>query len=528
MSIDRPDLEKSPSRTALTFIAIFTAALVSNEGTAAADTDGAEFSESTLIYNARVIDGSGADAYLGAVRIADDVIVGTGKLTPRDGERLIDAQGLVLTPGFIDTHSHHDYDGALREHPAAAPLLTQGITTAVFGQDGSHQLPLGNFLADFENAPAAVNIAAYVGHNTLRDHVLGADSHRPATDSEVTAMQVLLTQELDAGALGLSTGLEYEPGIYSERSEVLSLAKITALKGGRYISHLRSEDRFLWDAVDEIIEIGRHTGMPVQISHIKLAAKSLWNQSPQLLQRLDAARAEGINITADIYPYEYWQSTMWVLLPDRDANNLEEIAFVLEELTPASGIIFTKYEPDPSYVNQSVAQIAATRGASEVQTFSDLLKESDAWSQAHAGAEAQSIMGRSMNEADIEALLGWEHINICTDGAFDGHPRGHGAFPRVLARFVRDKQILPLETAIAAMTSRAAKHMGFSDRGNITVGMKADLVLFDPDGIQDHAGIRNGQLLSSGIHSVWVNGRPALEDGKPTGLLPGRVLRNTY
>ncbi|MDA8962139.1 D-aminoacylase [Congregibacter sp.] len=490
-----------------------------------AEVDIAALQSSTLLHNARIIDGSTKPAYLAAVRVIDDLIVELGDLSPRQGEYVIDANGLVLAPGFIDTHSHHDDDGALAEHPDALPLLTQGITTSVFGQDGGHNYPLNDFLTGFDQNPASVNVASYVGHNTLRDRVMGDDAKRVATEGEVDAMRAMLLEELSAGALGLSSGLEYEPGIYSQTDEVLILARATAAQGGRYISHVRSEDRFLWDAMDEIIDIGRQTGMPVQISHIKLAAKNLWGQAPTLIKKLEAARAEGVNITADVYPYEYWQSTMWVLLPDRNADNLEEIKFILEQLTPASGVIFTRFEPDPSYVNQSVAEIAALRGSSEVQTFSDLLKEADAWSQAHDGASAESIMGKSMTESDIETFIAWEHSNICTDGGFDGHPRGHGAFPRVLAHYVRDKQVISLETAVAAMTSRAAEHLGLTDRGRIAPGMKADLVLFDPDTIQDHAGIRDGQVLSTGVHSVWVNGQLVLEDGAATGTHSGRVLR---
>jgi N-acyl-D-amino-acid deacylase len=477
---------------------------------------------SLLIINARIVDGSGQPALSGALRIQGDTIMELGSLVPRAGETVVDARGQVLAPGFIDTHSHHDEE--LADNLDALPLLAQGITTAMFGQDGGHALPLDNFFAAYERHPASVNVASYVGHNSLREQVMG-DARRPASAQELAAMNDLLARELRAGAIGLSTGLEYEPGIYSEREEVLSLAQTAARLGGRYISHIRSEDRLLWDAIDEIIEIGRQTKMPVQISHIKLAAKSLWGQSGALLAKLDAARAQGINITADVYPYEYWQSTMWVLLPDRDADNLEEIQFVLNELTPPSGIIFTRFEPEPGYVSQSVAEIAELRGTSEVQTFSDLLKEAAAWSAANGGKSAESIMGRSMTEDDIATFLAWPHANVCSDGGFSGHPRGYGAFPRVLARYVRDRNVMTLEAAIEAMTSRAATHLGIVDRGLIAPGYKADLVLFDPDTIQDRADIRDGQVLSTGVEHVWVNGTLVLENGVPSGERAGRVLR---
>jgi N-acyl-D-amino-acid deacylase len=493
-------------------------------GASALDPGGtADDVSSLLISNARIIDGSGAAARFGAVRIKGDTIVAVGELAPLAGEAVLDAGGLTLTPGFIDTHSHHDE--GLAEHPDALPLLTQGITTTVFGQDGFSELPLQAFLQGYDADPAAVNVASYAGHNTLRAAVMGADSEREATPAEVEAMRELLLPELAAGALGLSTGLEYEPGIYSTTAEVLALARVTAEHGGRYISHLRSEDRFVWDAVEEIIAIGRETGMPVQISHMKLAAKALWGESGRLLRRLDAARAEGIDITADVYPYEYWQSTMWVLLPDRDADDLEEIAYALEELTPADGVIFTHFAPNPGYVNKSVAEIALQRGTSEVQTFSELLKEADAWSKANEGEYAESIMGRSMNEADISAFLAWPHSNICSDGGYTGHPRGHGAFPRVLARYVREQHVLSIEDAIAAMTARAAAHLGLDNRGRLAAGFKADLVLFDPETIRDNAGIRDGQVLSTGVAKVWVNGQLVLDGESGTGRRPGVVIR---
>ncbi|MFK7830224.1 MAG: amidohydrolase family protein [Congregibacter sp.] len=480
-------------------------------------------STSLLIANAVIVDGTGVTKVLGAVRIVGDTIIDVGDLEQVPGEQLIDADGLVLAPGFIDTHSHHDE--GLADNREGLPLLTQGITTAVFGQDGFHSLPLDAFLNAFSDAPAAINIGAFVGHDTLRAHVMGDDFKREANLAEISAMRELLIEELDSGALGLSTGLEYEPGIYSSAEEVLTLAQATADRGGRYISHIRSEDRYLWDAVEEIIAIGRETGMPVQISHIKLAAKGLWGQADKLLERLDHARAEGINITADVYPYEYWQSTMWVLLPDRNADDLEEIAYVLEELTPADGIIFTRFEPEPSYVNKSVADISRVRGTGEAETFSALLKEARAWSEAHAGQSAESIMGRSMSEDDIQTFLAWPQVNICTDGGFTGHPRGHGAFPRVLARYVRERGILSLENAVAAMTSRAAEHLGIKNRGRIAPGFKADLVLFDPQTIRDNASIRNGQVLSSGVAGVWVNGERVLNNEGFTGVFPGSVLK---
>ncbi len=478
---------------------------------------------STLLVNALIVDGTGEPAVEGAVRIDEDRIVAIGSLTPLEGEQVIDTQGLVLAPGFIDTHSHHD--GGLKKNKDALPLLSQGITTIVLGQDGTHAFPLTKSLAEYESGPASVNIASYVGHNTLRELVMGEDFKRHATAAELGEMRQLLKKELAAGALGLSTGLEYEPGLHSNTAEILTLARDTAKMDGRYISHVRSEDRHFWDAIEEIIHIGEETGMPVQISHLKLAAKATWGDTDRLLSRLTQARNEGIDISADIYPYEYWESTIWVLLPDRNADDLEEIQFVLDELTPADGIVFTQYEPNPSYVGKTVKEIAAMKGMSEAQTLSGLMKAAGAWSDAHEGKSAERIMARSMRDEDIAALLLWPHINLCTDGSYTGHPRGYGAFPRFLAKFVREMGVMSLEDAVQRLSSNAARNMGFDDRGVISVGAFADLVLFDPDTITDRATLQNLQALSTGIVKVWVGGILAFDNGTTTDARPGRVLR---
>jgi N-acyl-D-amino-acid deacylase len=392
---------------------------------------------STLIMNTQIIDGRGGPAKKGAVRIEAERIIAIGDLTPFEGEQIVDAKGLVLAPGFIDTHSHHD-DG-LAEYKDALPILSQGITTIVLGQDGKHVFPLAESLSAYETNPASVNIASYAGHNTIRELVMGEDYKRHASADELSKMRSLLKQELATGALGLSTGLEYEPGLHSNAEEVLILAQDTAKVQGRYISHIRSEDRFFWDAIEEIINIGEVTGMPVQISHLKLAAKMSWGKTKRLLARLNEARTAGIEITADIYPYEYWESTIWVLLPDRNADNLKEIQFVLDELTPANGIIFTDYKPRPSYVGKTIEEIALILGLSEAETVSVLMKEAELWSNANDGASAESIMGRSMRDEDIAALLAWPHINLCSDGGYTGHPRGYGAFPRGLCSFYEEQ-----------------------------------------------------------------------------------------
>lgn len=479
--------------------------------------------DSWLISNVQIVDGSGAAAYSGSVRIADDRILAIGDLEALAGEKVVDGGGQVLAPGFIDTHSHADSE--LFEQPGALAAVGQGITTVIFGQDGGSPLPLSEFYAQLENNPVALNVAAYSGHNTLRDAVLGSDYSRPASAAETEQMQSLLEADLQAGALGLSSGLEYDPGIYSEPSEVIHLARVAAQYGGRYISHVRSEDRWFLEALEEIINIGRETGIPVQISHIKLAMKSLWGRAPEVLALLDKARAEGVDITADIYPYEYWQSTMYVLIPDRDPNNIEEITFALAELAPPEGIIFSRFDPDPSLIGQTLSAVAEARGETPVQTFSTLLTESQAYS-TQGGESADGIIAASMIEEDIITLLQWPHTNVCTDGSLDDlHPRGTGSYPRILGRYVREQGALSLEAAVHKMSGLSAAHMGIKDRGLIAVGLAADLVLFDPATIIDNATTRAPQAANTGITAVWVNGQTVFEKGAITGNRPGVIVR---
>lgn len=481
---------------------------------------------STLISGGSVVDGTGEPASLLSVRIAGNRIIAIGDLEPLPGDKIVDASGLTLVPGFIDTHSHHD--SGLQKARNATEAVSQGITTIVIGQDGGSHIPLGAYFEDFKSSPAALNIASYSGHNAIRGKVMGDDFQRSATDAEITEMRSLLAADMAVGALGLSSGLEYEPGIYSETREVMALAELAAAAGGRYISHIRSEDRWLWAAIDEIIAIGRETGMPVQISHIKLAMKSEWGRAGEMIARLDAARAEGINITADIYPYEYWQSTMAVLLPSRDFRNREEISFALAETAPPEGVYLFAFLPDPSLIGKTITQIAEERGKDAVTVYSELLLEADAWRKeygAEEGKPIESIVARSMTEGDIQTLMSWPHTVISSDGAADGHPRGRGAFPRVLGVYSRERGLFDLASAIHKMTGQSAGHMGIKDRGVIREGAYADLVLLNAEKVIDRATIENPDALSDGIARVWVNGQIVFEEGASTGARPGRIIR---
>jgi N-acyl-D-amino-acid deacylase len=487
--------------------AVFTSAVAQSPGAA-----------STLIRNAIVLDGTGAAGTAGGVRIAAGKIQDVGNLQPHPGDLVVDAEGLTLAPGFIDTHSHHDR--GLFDARDALAAVSQGITTIVVGQDGSSALPMSELFARLEKQPAAVNVASYVGHGTLRRQVLGAEFMRRATPDEIARMSALLRQEMDGGALGLSTGLEYDPGIYSDTEEVVALAKVAGAMGGRYISHTRSEDRRLFEAVDEVIRVGREARLPVQISHVKLAMRGLWGQADKLLAVLDRARASGVDITADIYPYTYWQSGMTVLFPNRDFTNRAEAEFVLKELVAPADLLVVGFPDKPEYVGKSVSEIAALRGLDPPATVMKLIEESR--------QRGPTIVATSMHEKDVVRLMQWPWANICSDGTSSGgHPRGFGSFPRVLGRYVREQRLLSLPEAIRKMTALSAANVGLSDRGTIAKGKSADLVLFDPEQIVDHATTSNATAMSTGIRSVWVNGALVFDKGMSTHAYPGRVLRRS-
>lgn len=473
---------------------------------------------STLIVNASIVDGTGSPAQTGAVRIDGDRIVEVGEIEPKRGESVIDAHGLTLTPGFIDAHSHHD-DG-LFEMLDASPVVSQGVTTIVVGQDGWMSYPVKELFERMRATPPAINVATFVGHGNVRSEVMGKDFRRHATADEIARMRSLVAEGMEAGGLGLATGLEYDPGIYSAPEEVVELAKEAKRFGGRYISHVRSEDRYFWAAIDEIVQIGREAKIPVQVTHMKLAMMDWWGQPARFLGVLNRARAEGIDVTGDIYPYEFWHSDLTVLFPKRDFTNRESAQFALDHVSPPDGIILSRYSPEPALVGQSLAEIARQKGMDPAATLMDLIARS-----SDEGAD-QAIMGKGMTYEDIAALIVWPYAGICSDGSLDSlHPRGRGAFTKVLRSYVREQKLLTLEEAVRKMTSLNAANANLADRGAIRPGAFADLVLFDPATVADRSTFEDPKALSVGIEKVWVNGVAVWDGGKATGATPGTGIR---
>ncbi|MFN8357769.1 MAG: serine hydrolase [Spirosomataceae bacterium] len=478
-----------------------------------------------LITNVDVINGTGLPAQRASVRLKNDRIWEVGDLQPFAGETVTDGKGLTLAPGFIDSHSHHF--GGLEDHPDASAAVSQGITTIVIGQDGG-SIPIDTIQAFFKKRPVAINVATYTGHSTLRAKAMGAKSlFRTAKPEEVEKMKIHLQSEMQKGSLGLATGLEYESAFFSNRDEVLQLAQITAEAGGRYMSHIRSEDINLDEAIDEIIEIGRRTKMPVQISHIKIAKRAQWGQSGALLARLQQARAQGINITADCYPYDFWNSTLRVLFPNRDYTNPASAELAVSQLCDPDKSVVVRFAPNKAYAGKTLSQIAALRKESPAQTLMALIAQAADFEEKNPDFDEgiEAIMGKSMDEADVTNFLNWSQTNICSDGAWRGHPRGHGAFTKLLSTYVRERNVMPLETAIYKMTGLSAEHLGLSNRGLIQPGYYADLVLFNPKTVKDNASIQNATALSSGIEKVWVNGELVYQSQQSTGVFSGRFLK---
>ena len=480
-----------------------------------------------LIVHARIIDGTGKPAYSGDVRVHGDKITAiAAQLQPQAGEAVRDAHGLVLAPGFIDMHSHAD--GGLLKDLDAATQTRQGLTTIVVGQDGESNYPLGKYLAKLAATPPALNVASMVGHATVREQVMGKDLFRPSTPAELLKMKHVLATELQAGAFGLSTGLEYEQGHFATTEEVVELSKVAAAAGGFYISHVRDEGNDVFKSYDEILRIGAEAMIPVEITHIKLGSTPMWHlAATRMPSYLERASQQHIDLRADVYPYTYWHSTIRVLITDRDFFNPGKVRKALADNGGATAIRLTRYTPEPAMAGKTLAEIALIWKLSEIDTYMRIVRATMA--EVDTNADMESIIGTSMSEDDVRWFVSQPWISFCSDGELHGaHPRGAGSFPRVLGRYVREQQALPLEMAVHKMTGLSTQHLGLRDRGRIAVGYVADLVLFNPATVIDRSTIEHPEEAPFGIPAVMVSGEWVIDQGKPTGRHPGKVLKPAH
>jgi N-acyl-D-aspartate/D-glutamate deacylase/CubicO group peptidase (beta-lactamase class C family) len=468
-----------------------------------------------IVRGAQIADGTGAPLRRADVRIQGDTIVEIGSLPMDADSREVDATGLVLAPGFIDAHNHST--GGLDADPDAVTQISQGITTALLGQDGSSPFPVRDYLAKRRTTPGALNVALLVGHATVRSQVMGDDFKRPATAAEVKRMEALVDQEMRDGAIGLSSGLEYEVGSYASTEELVALARVAARHGGFYITHIRDEADRTIEAVREAIAIGERAKLPVQITHIKLGTVGMWGKAPEVVSLVEAARKRGADVTADVYPYLAWSSNLKVLVPNKQWTDRASVKEALDDIGGGHNIQITRLPKFPQYVGKRLDDIAKAEGLSEVDVYIRIVADDDA-----------GVIGHTMTESDMRTFLAQPWTMVASDGGIAvSHPRGAGTFPRVLGRFARDEHWLTLPDAIKKMTSMPAARLGLKDRGVIRVGMKADLVVFDPAVIIDRSTFEEPRLPARGIHYVFVNGQPVLPaDADP--IRPGHILTRTH
>lgn len=478
----------------------------------AAPASAATQSKTIFIKGATVIDGSGRRGFKANVRLAADRIVAIGNIRPNAGDEVIEARGLTLAPGFIDIHNHSE-SGLLSEGTATSQI-SQGITTLAVGPDGGSPFPIADYLNRLENK-IAVNTLSFIGHATVRERVMGKDYKRQASKEEIARMALMVEQGMKDGAYGLSSGLEYDMGNPSATEELIELARVASRFGGIYMSHIRDEEEGMLEALREAIRIGREARLPVQISHIKMGNRNVWNKAPEAIALINEERRKGFDVTADCYPYTAWASTITVLVPSRRHDDREAVEKGLRNVGGADKVLITSCRAHRDYEGRTLEEIARTGNTTPADLYMQIVKDGGA-----------GVVCSSMNEADVRAFYQQKWVMVSSDGGIGSrHPRGAGTFSRVLGRFVRENRWFPLEEAIRKMSAMPAARLGLKDRGLIGKGMKADLVLFDAQRVIDRSTFKDPLLLSEGIEKVFVNGRMVWQGGKPTGELAGRVLR---
>jgi len=467
---------------------------------------------SWTIVGADLADGSGRALRRANVRFVGDRVVSVGPGVPQRGDTIVNGAGLVVAPGFIDIHNHSAEE--LANDPAAATQVAQGITTVVVGPDGGSPWPIGEYLAERRRSPAAVNVAAFAGHATVRRQVMGDDFKRPARADEVARMAMLVDQAMREGAMGLSSGLEYEVGGYAETSELVELSKVAAKYGGVYMSHIRDEADKSFDALREAIAIGERARIPVQISHIKLGTVGVWHKAAEAIAIVEAARKRGVDVTADEYPYNAWSSTITVLVPDKRYDYPPSVEKALADVGGAANVLIVRHAAHPDYEFRTLDAVAKDRKMTPVELFIQIVRDGGA-----------GVVCTSMVDDDMRAFYQQVWVMVASDGGIGTrHPRGAGTFPRVLGRYVRDERWLTLPEAIRKMTSAPAERLKLAQRGRIVAGAFADLVLFNPKTVVDRSTFSEPSILPAGIEKVFVGGELVWDGGKPVSARPGQVL----
>jgi N-acyl-D-aspartate/D-glutamate deacylase len=483
-----------------------------------------------LIRNGSLLDGSGTPAITADIGILGDRIALIEPHITRPAKRTIDATGLVVTPGFIDPHTHTAGDLSDPKRAHNEPYLTQGVTTVVTGNDGDSPVDIAATLAKWKQQGIGTNAALFIGQGTVRREVMQMSDAAP-TSEQYEQMKRLVDTAMRGGAIGLSTGLYYAPGSYATTDEVIALARVAAIHGGIYDTHMRDESSYnigLLAAVRETIRIGQEAHIPVMISHIKALGADVWGQSTEVIAIIDDARAHGVKITASQYPYTASGTNVTASLVPRWAEadgkllaNLTDPALherlvkeMNENLVRRGGpdsLLMTSAK-DKSIVGKTLATIAKERNVTPVDAAIQIVENG-----------GSSVASFNMKDADIEAFMKQPWVMTCSDGS-DGHPRKYGTFPRKLRDYVFDKPVITLPFAVRSSTSVPAATLGLKDRGLLKPGYFADVLVFDPKTIRDNATYENPRIDSTGVRYLTVNGQLAIDEGTLTPTLAGRPL----
>tara|TARA_B000000460_G_scaffold117237_1_gene82464 strand:- start:1548 stop:3044 length:1497 start_codon:yes stop_codon:yes gene_type:complete len=490
-----------------------------------------------IIKGATVIDGSGSEGVGLDVGLEGDRIVSIAGSIDVESAEILDASGLALAPGFIDVHSHDDFHVLIE--PEVRHNILQGITTAIVGNCGfgaagsaagkiqmkainepSVALPdwtgYAGYLEHVDKTSPVLNIAALIGHHTARREAMGGVADRPPSEIELASMLVNVTEGMEAGAVGISTGLVYEPGRYAETDEIVSLSKVVGKYGGLYVSHMRDEGAGLLDSVQETLHIGERSGTSVEISHHKSVGKTNWGMVTQSLEMIEDAVARGGDVTADQYPYTARSTMLFALVQNGTFNDSQDGAMGKSE--PSEVLLCSV----PGHAQEEGRTLQ-----SFVEEF-DLPGEEAANKLLHDYSDSILVAAFGMDEGDVRMVMAHSSTMIGTDGLDRGskpHPRAWGTYPRILGKYVREEGVISLENAIYKMTHMPATKFGIANRGLIQEGYFADLVIFNPDTVIDRATYENSRVGPAGMPHVIVNGKFAVRNGKHLGTRSGRALR---
>jgi dihydroorotase/N-acyl-D-amino-acid deacylase len=496
-----------------------------------------------ILRGGRIIDGTGSPWYRADLAIQGDTIVRIAPSIAATAARVIDVNGLVVAPGFIDIHTHARR--GIFEVPTADNYVRQGVTTLIEGPDGGSPIPLAPFLEKVASTRISPNFASFVGQGTVRSTVMG-EVNRAATAEELDRMRSLVRQGMEDGALGLSSGLFYVPGTFTPTAEVVELARVAGRMGGIYISHMRDEAKGVLDSVKETIAIGEQGGLPAQITHHKIIGKKYWGRSVDTMRLVDEARARGVDTTIDQYPYTASSTAIgaallpaWALegggaatrtrLKDpalRAKIKAESAAIIRDERGGGDpkNVVVARCDWDPSLNGMDLGAITARRG---LPVSIDNAAETALWIVEQGGAQG---IFHAISEEDLQRILVHRATMIGSDGEIPifgrnhPHPRSYGTFARVLGAYVREKQLLPLEVAVQKMSAFPAQRLGLADRGVLRQGLKADIAVFDPVKVRDTATFERPHSYAEGVTHVLVNGQIVFENGAMTAARPGRVL----